>query len=56
MTSIKFLLILLISFSLCSKATPTSREKYSDYYLKLVELLVTENPDNEACELIVFCK
>ena len=39
MTSIKFLLILLISFSLCSKATPTSREKYSDYYLKLVELI-----------------
>ena len=39
MTSIKFLLILLISFSLCSKATPTPREKYSDYYLNLVELI-----------------
>ena len=39
MSSIKFLLILLISFSLSLKATPTSKEKYSDDYLKLVELI-----------------
>ena len=40
MSSIRFLLILLISFSLSLKATPTSREKYSDDYLKLVELIL----------------
>ena len=39
MSSVKFLLILIFSFSLSSKATPTIREKYSDDYLKLVELI-----------------
>ena len=39
MSSIKFLFIIIISFSLSSKATPTIREQYSDKYLKLVELI-----------------
>ena len=39
MSSIKFLFIIIISFSLSSKATPTIREQYSDEYLKLVELI-----------------
>ena len=39
MSSVRFLLILIFSFSLSSKATPTIREKYSDDYLKLVELI-----------------
>ena len=33
------LFVLFISFSLSSKATPTIREKYSDDYLKLVEII-----------------
>ena len=39
MSSIKCLFIIIISLSLSSKATPTIREKYSDDYLKLVELI-----------------
>ena len=39
MSSLRFLLILIFSFSLSSKATPTIREQYSDDYLKLVELI-----------------
>ena len=39
MSSLRFLLILMFSFSLSSNATPTFREKYSDDYLKLVELI-----------------
>ena len=39
MSSIKFLFIIIISFSLSSKATPTIREQYSDEYLKLIELI-----------------
>ena len=39
MSSIKFLVIIIISFSLSSKATPTIREQYSDEYLKLIELI-----------------
>ena len=39
MSSLRFLLILIFSFSLSSNATPTIREQYSDNYLKLVELI-----------------
>ena len=39
MSSLRFLLILMFSFSLSSNATPTIREQYSDDYLKLVELI-----------------
>ena len=39
MFSLRFLLILIFSFSLSSNATPAIREKYSDDYLKLVELI-----------------
>ena len=39
MSSLRFLLILIFSFSISSNATPTIREKYSDDYLKLVELI-----------------
>ena len=39
MSSLKFLPILIFSFSLSSNATPTIREQYSDDYLKLVELI-----------------
>ena len=39
MSSLRFLLILIFSFSLSSNATPTIREQYSDDYLKLVELI-----------------
>ena len=39
MSSFRFLLILIFSFSLPSNATPTIREQYSDDYLKLVELI-----------------
>ena len=40
MFSVRFLFILIIPFFLSSKATPTIREKYSDDYLKLVELII----------------
>ena len=39
MSSLRFLLILIYSFSISSNATPTIREQYSDDYLKLVELI-----------------
>ena len=39
MSSLRFLLILIFSFSLSSNATPTIRERYSGDYLKLVELI-----------------
>ena len=39
MSSVRFLLFLIFSFSLSSNATPTIREQYSDDYLKLVELI-----------------
>ena len=39
MSSLRFLLILIFSFSLSSNATPTNREQYSDDYLKLVEAI-----------------
>jgi len=39
MSSLRFLLILIFSFSSLSNATPTVREQYSDNYLKLVELI-----------------
>lgn len=39
MSSVRFLFILIFSFSLSSKATPTIREKYPDDYLKLVEFI-----------------
>ena len=39
MSSLRFLLILIFSFSLSSNATPTIKEQYSDDYLKLVELI-----------------
>ena len=39
MSSLRFLVILIFSFSLSSNATPTNREQYSDDYLKLVELI-----------------
>ena len=39
MSSLRFLLILIFSFSLSSNATPTIREQYSDDYLELVELI-----------------
>ena len=39
MSSLRFLLILIFSFSLSSNATPTIREQYSDDYLNLVELI-----------------
>ena len=39
MSSLRFLLILIFSFSLSSNATPTKIEQYSDDYLKLVELI-----------------
>tara|TARA_B100000945_G_scaffold247162_1_gene203609 strand:- start:272 stop:646 length:375 start_codon:yes stop_codon:yes gene_type:complete len=39
MLQVRVLLIFFISFSLSAKATPTIREKYSDNYLKLVELI-----------------
>ena len=39
MSAKSFLFILFISFALPLKATPTVREKYSDDYLKLVELI-----------------
>ena len=39
MSSLRFLLILIFSFSLSSNATPTIREQYSDDYLKLIELI-----------------
>jgi len=39
MSSLRFLLIFIFSFSLSSNATPTIREHYSDNYLKLVELI-----------------
>ena len=35
----RFLIVLFVSFPLSSKATPTIREKYSDDYLKLVEII-----------------
>lgn len=40
MSSVRFLLFLIFSFSLSSNATPTIREQYSDDYLKLVELIL----------------
>ena len=43
MSSLRFLLILIYSFSISSNATPTIREKYSDDYLKLVELIFDNN-------------
>ena len=39
MSSLRFLLILIFSFSISSNATPTIREKYSDDYLKLIEAI-----------------
>ena len=35
----KFLFIFILSFTLSLKATPTISEKYSDDYLKLIELI-----------------
>ncbi len=39
MSSVKCFFIFFIFFSLSSNASPTIREKYSDNYLKLVELI-----------------
>ena len=39
MSSLRFLLIFIFSFSLSSNATPSNREQYSDNYLQLVELI-----------------
>ena len=35
----RFLFVLFVSFPISSKATPTIREKYSDDYLKIVEII-----------------
>ena len=48
MHSLRFFLILIFSFSISSNATPTIREKYSDDYLKLVELIF----DNHSVDIM----
>ena len=35
----RFLFVLFVSFPISSMATPTIREKYSDDYLKIVEII-----------------
>ena len=39
MSSVRFLFLLIFAFPLSSDATPTIKEKYSDDYLKLIELI-----------------
>lgn len=39
MSSIKFLVIFFLSFTLSLQATPTINEKYPDNYLRLIEII-----------------
>ena len=40
MSSIKFLFVFFLSFTLSLKATPTINEKYPDNYFKLIEIIL----------------